>query len=65
MKKVVDDRPVGKIKRMDRDAIRHLWSLLYRAVRRHAVRVDVLEARVARLEEELRGGGPVPDETAT
>lgn len=31
-------------------AVRRLWSLLYRAVRRHAVRVDALDERVAALD---------------
>jgi hypothetical protein len=33
-------RPTGKFSREDRAAIKHLWSLLYRAFRRDAQRVD-------------------------
>lgn len=40
------------------DAVRHLWSLLYRAERRHAERLDALDRRyralVERLDEQRR-----------
>lgn len=46
----------------DRSAIRRLWSLLYRAVRRHSIILDDLQRRVENIEEEQRRGrGEVPD----
>jgi hypothetical protein len=43
-------RPTGKAERRDRAALGRLWALLYRSVRRAAVRTDQLTARVAALE---------------
>lgn len=47
-------RPSGKAEHGDRPAIRRLWSLLYRAVRRTSTDLAALERRVARLEERER-----------
>lgn len=51
MRTTGNGRPSGRFDRVP-PSVRHLWSLLYRAVRRHAVSVDRLdrEVRTLRLE---------------
>jgi hypothetical protein len=49
----VTDRPRGKLPGAS-DAVRHLWSVLYRATRRQAIHVDRHERRLAALEGRVR-----------
>lgn len=54
---MTDEPPRGKSRRWrldaDGDAVRRLWSLLYRTVRRQATRVDALTRAVAELQAEV------------
>lgn len=46
-------RPTGKAERRDRAALGRLWALLYRSVRRTAVRTDQLHACVNTLSNQV------------
>lgn len=53
MRTTGDERPSGRFDRVP-PSVRHLWSLLYRAVRRHAVEVDRLTVALAHGLDESR-----------